>query len=264
MQQRLDAADRLVPYDAADRADDRLTGLYRHRRGGLSDPGRRCVPQDLARYGPNRHPAAARRNDAGPDGRVHRRPDAEFETVPAARRGHGAGQTRSTVVKTMEEVDKFFAQMARATETGAGATITLSEFVEAIGDRWKRGLDPTSTAQGYDAGLRLRVLAALGREDHAGDDRPRDRRLGNALFRLDPQELDRPTRAGARRDGTRRRDLREPGDEQGTSEPEHQRSSDDRLTTPTRSPTSTPSTSSPTQCSLRSWQSAGRRSLGSE
>lgn len=71
-------------------------------------------------------------------------------------------QTRSTVVKTMEEVDEFFSQMARATETGADPTITFADFVESIGDRWKRGLDLTSTASGYDAGLRLRVIPALG------------------------------------------------------------------------------------------------------
>lgn len=71
-------------------------------------------------------------------------------------------QTRSTVVKTMDEVNEFFAQMARAAETGSDPTITLTAFVERIADRWKRGLDLTSTAQGYDAGLRLRVLPALG------------------------------------------------------------------------------------------------------
>lgn len=31
-----------------------------------------------------------------------------------------------------------------------------------IGDRWQRGLDPTSTVDGYKLGLRLRVLPALG------------------------------------------------------------------------------------------------------
>jgi integrase len=62
----------------------------------------------------------------------------------------------------MEEVEAFFEQMRQATETGADLTLTLAEFAASIGDRWKRGLDPTSTADMYDIGLRLRVLPALG------------------------------------------------------------------------------------------------------
>jgi integrase len=41
-------------------------------------------------------------------------------------------------------------------------SMTLSEFVAAIGDRWARGLDPTSTGETYGYGLKLRVLPALG------------------------------------------------------------------------------------------------------
>jgi len=62
----------------------------------------------------------------------------------------------------MEEVEEFFAEMRAATETGTDTTVTLAEYVASIGDRWKRGLDLTSTAKLYDAGLRLRVLPALG------------------------------------------------------------------------------------------------------
>ncbi|WP_434063538.1 tyrosine-type recombinase/integrase [Paramicrobacterium fandaimingii] len=40
--------------------------------------------------------------------------------------------------------------------------ITLSDYAHSIGDRFLRGVDPTSTAAGYRAGLRLRVLPALG------------------------------------------------------------------------------------------------------
>ena len=40
--------------------------------------------------------------------------------------------------------------------------ITLSDYARSIGDRFLRGVDPTSTAAGYRAGLRLRVLPALG------------------------------------------------------------------------------------------------------
>lgn len=40
--------------------------------------------------------------------------------------------------------------------------ITLSDYAHSIGDRFLRGVDPTSTAAGYRARLRLRVLPALG------------------------------------------------------------------------------------------------------
>ena len=69
---------------------------------------------------------------------------------------------RVSHVRTMEEVEEFFDQMRKATETGTDSTLTLAEYAASIGDRWKRGLDPTSTAENYDIGLRLRVLPALG------------------------------------------------------------------------------------------------------
>lgn len=65
-------------------------------------------------------------------------------------------------VRSHEDVEEFFEQMRAATETGADTTITLTDYAAAIGDRWQRGLDPTSTAELYDTGLRLRVLPALG------------------------------------------------------------------------------------------------------
>ncbi|MEX5268494.1 tyrosine-type recombinase/integrase [Kocuria sp. CPCC 204721] len=65
-------------------------------------------------------------------------------------------------VRTAEEVEEFFDQMRAATETGADTTITLTDYAAAVGDRGQRGLDPTSTAELYDTGLRLRVLPALG------------------------------------------------------------------------------------------------------
>jgi integrase len=40
--------------------------------------------------------------------------------------------------------------------------ITLSDYARSIGDRFLRGIDPTSTASGYRAGLHLRVLPMLG------------------------------------------------------------------------------------------------------
>ena len=69
---------------------------------------------------------------------------------------------RVSHVHSMEEVEEFFDQMRAATETGNDPTITLTDYATAIGDRWQRGLDPTSTAELYESGLRLRVLPALG------------------------------------------------------------------------------------------------------
>jgi len=39
---------------------------------------------------------------------------------------------------------------------------TLAAYVGCIGNRWARGIDPTSTYDPYSAGLRRRVLPALG------------------------------------------------------------------------------------------------------
>ncbi len=79
-------------------------------------------------------------------------------TDPSTKRRIG----RVSHVRTVEEVEEFFDQMRKATETGTDTTATLATYTASIGDRWKRGLDPTSTAESYDIGLRLRVLPALG------------------------------------------------------------------------------------------------------
>lgn len=70
--------------------------------------------------------------------------------------------SRSVFVETTAEAEEFFARMEVATELGTDALVTFAEYVESIGDRWQRGLDLTSTASYYDAGLRLRVLPAFG------------------------------------------------------------------------------------------------------
>jgi hypothetical protein len=46
--------------------------------------------------------------------------------------------------------------------TGVDHGQTLSAYVESMGDRWARTIDPTSTRDPYSAGLRLRVIPALG------------------------------------------------------------------------------------------------------
>lgn len=72
------------------------------------------------------------------------------------------------VVPDEEAAEAFFDQLQRSAKAGVDLTITLSDYIEQIGDRWKRGLDPTSTATGYWAGLRLRVIPAMGHVPVAG------------------------------------------------------------------------------------------------
>ncbi|HET9777673.1 MAG TPA: site-specific integrase [Propionibacteriaceae bacterium] len=63
---------------------------------------------------------------------------------------------------TREAADAWIAQMQNASRTGVDSTQTLAEYVTFIGDRWTRGIDPTSTYDPYSAGLRLRVVPTLG------------------------------------------------------------------------------------------------------
>jgi integrase len=79
-------------------------------------------------------------------------------TDPATRRR----VSRVEVVAAPDQAERFFAAMRKAVETGVDTTVTLAEYVALIGDRWTRGLDQTSTVDPYGAGLRLRVLPALG------------------------------------------------------------------------------------------------------
>jgi hypothetical protein len=64
---------------------------------------------------------------------------------------------------THEAAATWITQMQNASRTGVDATQTLAEYVTFIGDRWTRGIDPTSTYGPYSAGLRRRVLPTLGR-----------------------------------------------------------------------------------------------------
>jgi integrase len=52
--------------------------------------------------------------------------------------------------------------MQNASQTGVDSTQALAEYITFIGDRWTRGIDPTSTYDPYSAGLRLRVVPTLG------------------------------------------------------------------------------------------------------
>lgn len=71
-------------------------------------------------------------------------------------------QSRTRYVTSTADADAFFDEMRKASRTGIDPTITLNDFVAAIGDRWLRGIDMTSTGEGYRTGLRLRVLPTLG------------------------------------------------------------------------------------------------------
>ncbi|WP_447947380.1 tyrosine-type recombinase/integrase [Microbacterium lacticum] len=69
---------------------------------------------------------------------------------------------RALVVPDEEAAEAFFNDLRKSSQIGIDRRITFAQYLETIGDRWTRGLDPTSTADGYKVGLRLRVLPALG------------------------------------------------------------------------------------------------------
>ena len=60
-----------------------------------------------------------------------------------------------------EAAEAWVERMQRTAATGVDTGQTLAAYVEHIGDRWTRGIDPTSTYDPYSAGLR-RVLPTLG------------------------------------------------------------------------------------------------------
>lgn len=61
-----------------------------------------------------------------------------------------------------EAVEDWLETMRHTAKTGFDPGQTLSQYVELIGDRWTRAIDPTSTYDPYAAGLRRRVLPTLG------------------------------------------------------------------------------------------------------
>lgn len=69
---------------------------------------------------------------------------------------------RSEIVRDEAAAHAFFDQLHNSSTKGIDVSMTLLEFVTSIGDRWARGLDPTSTGETYGYGLKLRVLPALG------------------------------------------------------------------------------------------------------
>ena len=69
---------------------------------------------------------------------------------------------RTSIVADQEAANAFFDQLRQSSARGIDQGVKLADYVASIGDRWMRGLDPTSTGDFYRAGLRLRVLPALG------------------------------------------------------------------------------------------------------
>src|SRR5699024_11075493 len=71
-------------------------------------------------------------------------------------------ETRAQVVVDEDAAEEFFTRLQRSAELGVDLTTTLAEYTTQLGDRWQRGLAPTSTVQGYEIGGRLRVLPSSG------------------------------------------------------------------------------------------------------
>lgn len=75
----------------------------------------------------------------------------------------GIRKSRSITVDSETFAYEFFSALRSHVGTDLDPFITLTDYVDQIGDRFLRGADMTSTASGYRAGLRLRALPALGR-----------------------------------------------------------------------------------------------------
>jgi integrase len=73
---------------------------------------------------------------------------------------HREGVKRSFT--TREAVEDWLDTMRQTAKTGVDSGQTLAAYVESIGDRWTRAIDPTSTYDPYAPGLRRRVLPTLG------------------------------------------------------------------------------------------------------
>lgn len=61
-----------------------------------------------------------------------------------------------------EEAQGWIDDMAYIARTGVDRGQNLATYLESIGDRWARSIDPNSTYDPYVAGLRKRVLPTLG------------------------------------------------------------------------------------------------------
>lgn len=71
-------------------------------------------------------------------------------------------RSRSVTVDDDVAAQEFFELMRTSSSRSIDPLVTLSAYAHSIGDRFLRGVDMTSTASTYRAGLKLRVLPALG------------------------------------------------------------------------------------------------------
>jgi len=71
-------------------------------------------------------------------------------------------RSRSVTVDDDLAAQEFFELMRTSSTRFVDPLITLNDYARSIGDRFLRGVDPTSTASGYRAGLLLRVIPRLG------------------------------------------------------------------------------------------------------
>ncbi|MBN9190985.1 site-specific integrase [Microbacterium sp.] len=60
------------------------------------------------------------------------------------------------------EARTFLKQIQSRTHIASDPLISLADYIAEIGDRYLRGLDPSSTASGYRGSIRVRVLPTLG------------------------------------------------------------------------------------------------------
>jgi hypothetical protein len=63
---------------------------------------------------------------------------------------------------SLAEARAWVEHLEGAPRTGVDSGQPLADYVAQLGGRWARGIDPTSTLDPYSAGLRKRVLPALG------------------------------------------------------------------------------------------------------
>lgn len=90
----------------------------------------------------------------------------------------------------------WVADMRATSRTGVDPGQRLSEYVELIGDRWARGIDPNVDLR---PARRPAIGPLAGRFDQRGRHRPGDRPLGARLRAVDGEEHLCPARPGARR-----------------------------------------------------------------
>ncbi|GAA1430864.1 site-specific integrase [Microlunatus lacustris] len=88
-------------------------------------------------------------------------------TVWRARvRWHDPSTGRRELVKrthhSEEAALEWIERMQHTARTGVDRGQTLAEYLDFIGERWTRAIDPTSTYDPYSAGLRRRVIPTLG------------------------------------------------------------------------------------------------------